>query len=120
MPLAGLEVHSRHFAATPVPLPVPNAASDCFSRIISRLLGCVSSDAGAKTVSSLQSRSATAFLLGVGAGSVSLISHLSGWTLTSISGFSTAFARVLEVRPCLCLCLCYPTTAAVAVVGLPG
>jgi hypothetical protein len=48
---------------------------------------------------STQSRSATAFLLGVGAGSASFISHLSGWTLNSISGFSTAFARVLEVRP---------------------
>eukprot|EP00873_Tetraselmis_striata_P036307 jgi/Tetstr1/456571/TSEL_043291.t2 len=51
----------------------------------------------AMPLAGLESRSATAFLLGVGAGSVSLISHLSGWTLTSISGFSTAFARVLEM-----------------------
>lgn len=33
---------------------------------------------------------------GVGRGSISLVSHLSSWTLTSISGFSSALAHVLQ------------------------
>ena len=35
------------------------------------------------------------FIWGVGAGSASLVRHVSGWTLASISGFTSAFSRVL-------------------------
>lgn len=36
------------------------------------------------------------FIAGLGLGSASLVRHVSGWTLTSISGFSSAFSRVLQ------------------------
>ena len=35
------------------------------------------------------------FIWGMGAGSASLVRHVSGWTLASISGFTGAFSRVL-------------------------
>eukprot|EP00884_Botryococcus_braunii_P012747 jgi/Botrbrau1/21473/Bobra.0216s0081.1 len=47
-------------------------------------------------LAALQARSPTQFVTGVGRGSVSLVTHLSSWTLTSISGFSSALARVLQ------------------------
>lgn len=36
------------------------------------------------------------FIAGLGLGSASLVRHFSGWTLTSISGFSSAFSKVLR------------------------
>lgn len=39
---------------------------------------------------------AVQFFAGLGLGSASLARHVFDWTLTSISGFSSAFARVLE------------------------
>lgn len=36
------------------------------------------------------------FVAGLGTGSASLVWHVSGWTLGSISGFSTAAARILQ------------------------
>eukprot|EP00887_Chlorella_sp_A99_P008011 scaffold12.g8011.t1 len=44
----------------------------------------------------LQARSASQFISGLGLGSVSLVRHISGWTLTSIAGFSHAFARAVD------------------------
>jgi hypothetical protein len=39
---------------------------------------------------------AVQFVAGLGTGSASLVWHVSGWTLGSISGFSTAAARILQ------------------------
>ena len=36
------------------------------------------------------------FVAGLGTGSASLVWHVSGWTLGSISGFSTAASRILQ------------------------
>ena len=36
------------------------------------------------------------FVAGLGFGSASMLRHVSSWTLSSISGFSSAFSRVLQ------------------------
>ena len=36
------------------------------------------------------------FVAGLGSGSALLVWHVSGWTLGSISGFSTAASRILQ------------------------
>jgi len=43
-----------------------------------------------------QAGSASQFLAGLGLGTASFLKHISGWTLTSISGFSFAFARAVD------------------------
>ncbi|KAK9829132.1 hypothetical protein WJX72_004063 [[Myrmecia] bisecta] len=53
-------------------------------------------DLVALPLAAIEARSPSQFITGVGLGSASLLRHLSGWTLTSISGFSSAFSRVLE------------------------
>ncbi|KAL4436856.1 hypothetical protein ABPG75_003995 [Micractinium tetrahymenae] len=47
-------------------------------------------------LAALQNQSLAQFISGVGQGSVSLVKHTLGWTLTSISGFSQAFSRAVD------------------------
>ncbi len=44
----------------------------------------------------VQEGSAGAFVWGVGAGTTSLVRHISGWTLSSIAGFSSSVAHILD------------------------
>ena len=47
-------------------------------------------------LSGLSSASLSVFVSGVWSGWASLFSHLSGWTLTSVGGFSASVARLLK------------------------
>jgi hypothetical protein len=47
-------------------------------------------------LSGLSSASLSAFVSGVWSGWASLFSHVSGWTLTSVGGFSASVARLLK------------------------
>jgi len=44
----------------------------------------------------LSSKSLTAFVAGIWMGWASLLRHMSGWTLTSVAGFSLSVARILR------------------------
>ena len=47
-------------------------------------------------LAALQAGSPADFIAGLGYGTTSLLKHISGWTLTSISGFSFAFSRAVD------------------------
>lgn len=47
-------------------------------------------------LSGLSSASLSAFVSGIWSGWASLFSHVSGWTLTSVGGFSASVARLLK------------------------
>lgn len=65
----------------------------------------------------IQERSPTMFFAGIGQGSVSLVKEISGWTFTSIGGFSNAVSRALDSSGAVMSVVGAPVSGALGIVG---